>query len=388
MVGTNSSPQGTPRISSNRLRRSSRRRRRRIATASVVVFLCALAAYGAFYLWKRGMLPANQVAKDWYEAKSAQEPLVQLPKDDAPHDNYIEWWYYNGHLAGQGDRHYSFHFAVFQIKDIWSHYVAHVALLDHQSGKYYTDQMRTTTADSSSKADGFDFTIGKWYLSGIDGDDRLRVATPQFSLSLNMKQSAPPVYQGGTGLLDFGQAGKSYYYTRPRMEIDGAINVNNNTEIVSGLAWFDHQWGDFRIKQLGWDWFAIQLENGSNIMIYQLFDTGGLPVLRSGTLAKGATTQVLTEQDFKVTVTDYWVSRTTGISYPIAWRIEIPKETISLDVVPVSQHSEFDGRKTTYTVYWEGPVRISGTHGGRGFVELSGYQKPSNDQPVRIEPKS
>jgi predicted secreted hydrolase len=161
------------------------------------------------------------------------------------------------------------------------------------------------------------------------------------------------------------------------MEIEGAIKAGDDIQKVQGLAWFDHQWGDFRVKQLGWDWFALQLDDGSDLMIYQLFDTSGLPVLRSGTYAKGGVTQVLGDADFRVTVHGHWVSGTTGIRYPADWTIDVPQQGISLRIAPVSADSEFDGRVTSYTVYWEGSVKVAGTHSGRGFVELSGYQKDS-----------
>ena len=120
-------------------------------------------------------------------------------------------------------------------------------------------------------------------------------------------------------------------------------------------------------------------------MIYQLFDTSGLPVLRSGTYAKGGMTKVLTEGDFKVTANGHWVSADTGIEYPMGWTIDIPEQSISLRITPVSTDSEFDGRITSYMVYWEGAVKISGTHSGRGFVELSGYRKETRKSSSELQ---
>ena len=293
MVANSSSPPERQRTSRRRSHRRRRRLLRRIVAASLSILLISALGYGTFYLWKQGVLPANQPAEDWYEATSTQRILVQLPRDDAPHTNEMEWWYYNGHLDAENGNHYSFHFTVFLVNQLAAHMVAHVSLLDHQTGKHYTDQKRTTGITSKSRENSFEFDLGDWHMDGRYGDDRLRVVTPEFSFNLRLKQSAPPVFQGGTGLLDFDLAGQSYYYTRPRMEIEGALKVTNDVQNVKGVAWFDHQWGDFRVNQLGWDWFAIQLEDGSDIMIYQLFDTSGLPVLRSGTYAKDGMTQVL-----------------------------------------------------------------------------------------------
>jgi len=381
MADSSASPPEHYRTSHRHSRRRRRRRIRRVLASLMVLALVAGAGFGIYRLWQQGVLPANQTSEDWYEAKSEQRLQVQLPQDDAPHASAMEWWYYNGHLEADNGSHYSFHFVVFLIDQLATHLVAHVSLLDQQTGKHYTDQKRTTGAASKGDASTFEFDLGDWHLSGRYGEDRLRAVTPDFSFNLRLKQSAPPVFHGGTGLLNFELAGQSYYYSRPRMAIEGALKVDNEILNVKGLAWFDHQWGDFQVNQLGWDWFALQLDDGADLMIYQLFDTSGLPVLRSGTLTKGGTTTLLSAADFKVTNTGYWVSPNTGIKYPMGWTLDLPRQAISLRIAPVSSDSEFDGRTTSYKVYWEGAVRISGTQMGRGFAELSGYRKDTRDGP-------
>lgn len=336
--------------------------------------MVALLAFGAYSLWKQGMLPANEAAEGWVEARSTLELLVSLPKDDAPHKNYMEWWYYNGYLeADSGDR-YSFHYALFVINAMTTHTVAHVSFVDQRTGKHLTDQKRSAGNPSSGIRNGFNFVLGEWTMAGGDGKDQLRVATPRFSFNLQLAQTAPPVFQGGTGYLDFGPAGGSYYYSRPRLAITGSVKLGDRIQPVKGLAWFDHQWGDFRINTLGWDWFAIQLDDGADVMLYQLFDTAHLPALRSGTYTKDGNTQVLGDTDFMVGITDHWVSPETGTDYPAGWVVTLPDQGIELKIDPVVTASEFDGRLTSYKVYWEGAVKVSGTHSGRGFVEMSGYQ--------------
>ena len=388
MVATSPSPPGQHRTSHRHSRRRRKRRIRRIAVGILSLVLLAAAGYGIYHLWQKGVLPANQASEDWYEAKSAQRLLVQLPRDDAPHSNAMEWWYYNGHLDAENGSHYSFHFVVFLVNQLATHMVAHVSLLDQQTGAHYTDQKRTTGTTPKGEGSTFELDLGDWHMSGRYGEDRLRVVTPDFSFNLRLRQSAPPVFQGGAGLLDFELAGQSYYYSRPRMDIDGVLKVNNDIHSVKGLAWFDHQWGDFEVNQLGWDWFALQLDDGADIMIYQLFDTGGLPVLRSGTYTKDGVTKVLSGADFKIVATGRWVSPRTGIGYPMGWTIDLPAQAVSLKVAPVSADSEFDGRTTSYKVYWEGAVRISGTQGGRGFVELSGYRKDNREDPPALPEKA
>ncbi|TVQ86612.1 MAG: hypothetical protein EA400_12715 [Chromatiaceae bacterium] len=319
------------------------------------------------------MLPANQPAEHWYEVAGEQTVVVELPRDDAPRGDYIEWWYYNGHLATAAGRRFAFHYVVFTVDAFPTHTAAHVSLIDLQTGRHFTAQRRTAGNPSRGTIDGFRFVLGDWQMVGGGGDDQLRVTTPDFSFNLRLTEGAPPVMQGGTGLISFGLIGSSYYYTRPRMPVTGAVRLDGEIFNVTGVAWFDRQWGDFKVTELGWDWFALQLDDGTDIMLYQLFDSDGLPVLMSGTAARDGRTTVLHEGDFQVTVVERWTSPTTGIEYPMGWRVEIPAQAIELSVSPLVRNSEFDGRTTLYTVYWEGPVAISGSHHGQGFVEMSGY---------------
>ncbi len=360
-------------------RRSSRSKRRRlirqVIAASLTLILLVVLGFVLYGFWERGMFPANEASEDWFEVKGTPKVRVELPRDDAHHSNFMEWWYYNGHLEGESGNQYSFHFTMFLVDTLTVHTVAHVSFVDHQTGRHYAEQKRSTGNPSRGIQDGFDFNLGDWRMTGGGGEDRLRVLAKDFSFSLELTEGVPPVMQGGTGLLDFGLAGESYYYTRPRMPITGTLKVGDLVERVSGVAWFDHQWGDFEILGLGWSWFALQLDDGTDVMLYELFDKGGLPVLRSGSSTRDGVTRVLSGNDFNATVKDEWVSGVTGTRYPMEWDVEIPSEDIRVNVKPIIRESEFDGRVTAYVVYWEGAVKVAGTHAGRGFVELSGFER-------------
>lgn len=375
-------------MSSNLFRRSSsrrkgyrnrRRRRRRLLISAAVTF--GFAAIGLF-LWAQGMLPINQAAEEWYEIKSKQKQvLVKLPADDALHDNYMEWWYYNGHLQTESGDRYNFHFAFFIVNTMITQSVAHLSLLDQQTGRHYTDQKVTPGKPGRSIADGFDFDLGGWKMAGGNGNDRLLTNSADFRMNLLLKEASPAVMHGGSGLLDFGAAGTSYYYSRPRMKISGELELGGEAKRVTGLAWFDHQWGDFDVNRLGWDWFALQLDDGSDIMIYLLFDSNGTPVLRTASFTRDGKTEIFAAAEFEVKATDRWISDRTGIVYPMGWRIGFPTKQVELALKPIITASEFDGRSTTNKVYWEGAVEIEGTHSGRGFVEMSGYYKKRSEPP-------
>lgn len=351
-------------------RRRKAGRLRRYGAAAIGIVLMA-AAVAAWIWWDHGSQRTADAFAVSGQASPATRVLVRLPEDDAPHQNYIEWWYYNSHLRAADGREFSFHYVFFLVNSVFSYTVAQTSLTDHQTGKHYTAQKETAGNPSAGTVRAFDFVLGDWVMAGSDGRDTLKVATADFAFDLRLTNVGPTVFQGGTGLLDFGQAGSSYYYSRPRMNVEGKLKFGTRSVPVTGVSWFDHQWGDFQTGALGWDWFALQLDDGADVMLYRLRDRHDTPVLYSGTYTRNGVTEVLTESDFNAESTASWRSKRTGISYATAWRVRIPRYTIDLKITPISQDCEMDARTTTYNTYWEGAVRLNGSHGGRGFLEVS-----------------
>lgn len=350
--------------------KSTRRAHKRRRNLLLLLLVVLTGIWGFQFLQVKGFMPANQTAEEWYDISKEDVVLVKLPADDAPHTNYTEWWYYNGHLEAQDGHKYSFHYTLFLLNAMAVHTVIHASFVDHQTGKRYTYQSRTAGNPSLHTKNRFDFTMGDWVMQGANGQDKLRGKSDDFSFNLDLKNLQPPVFQGGTGLLDFKEAGESYYYSRPRMAIEGYAGISGKEQMVTGTAWFDHQWGDFRTTVFGWDWFALQLDDGADVMLYQLYANDKQPILVSGTYTKDGITTQINRDDVISSATDHWKSPLSNINYPLGWLIEIPKKNIKVTVSPVHRASEFDGRKSTYNLYWEGPVRVSGTHKGKGFLEI------------------
>ena len=302
---------------------------------------------------------------------------VALPQDDAPHsDVNTEWWYYNGHLKSSDGKRYAFHYAVFQVllPDRRMANVAHLSVSDLQEDTYITDQRVSFATRRPDDTLGFDFDLRDWRLSGYDGTDRISVSTGDYTLNLNLENKKQPVLHQHTGLVDFGSVGKSYYYSRTRMVASGAVTVGGEKIEVTGLAWFDHQWGNFQPLAIGWDWFAIQLVDGSEIMLTLLRDEEGQQLQSYGTfVAPDSTIIHLPGEEFRILATDSWTSPNSGAVYPMGWRIHIPERDIDLTLKPTVKESEFDATLTTRNYYWEGGVVVSGSHAGEGFVELTGY---------------
>jgi predicted secreted hydrolase len=320
---------------------------------------------------------------------------VTLPADDAPHRRLTEWWYYTGHLRDDAGRRWGFEFVVFraergQLPVAWA---SHLAFTDERDGMFVYDQRSEVggTADRSAGADaGFDFalttptvdgTTAAWEMRGSDGSDHLTAAIdggPGLELALETERS--PVLHDHDGWVDFGPAGGSYYYSRTRMTARGAIEIDGRRRPVDGIAWFDHQWGDFiSVGGSGWDWFAVNLDDGTDLTLSLVRDADGSTSLVYGTLVGAdGRSRHLARDAFRVTATGEWTSPRTRARYPAGWLIEVPGEALRIDLRPTLADQELDTRASTGVVYWEGSQVVNATRagspvGGEGYVELTGY---------------
>jgi predicted secreted hydrolase len=147
---------------------------------------------------------------------------------------------------------------------------------------------------------------------------------------------------------------------------------------VHGTAWFDHQWGDFVTAGVGgWDWFAINLADGTDVMAYLIRAPDGSYPIAYATLASGDAVTELGASDFTITVLDNWTSAATGARYPAGWRVVLPGSSIDLTLEPTVADQELDTRASTGVVYWEGSQTVTdtatGTPAGDAYVELTGY---------------
>jgi predicted secreted hydrolase len=188
------------------------------------------------------------------------------------------------------------------------------------------------------------------------------------------------VLHDGDGWVDFGPAGGSYYFSWPRMSASGDLRYGDEQLAVEGTAWFDHQWGDFiAVGGGGWDWFAINLDDGTDLTISLVRDADGSYPLVYGTLVEpGGSVRHLARDEFTLNTTASWTSPATGITYPAGWRIELPADALVIDLLPTVADQELDTRPTTGVIYWEGSQLVSATRAGSAlsgaaYVELTGY---------------
>ncbi len=164
------------------------------------------------------------------------------------------------------------------------------------------------------------------------------------------------------------------------MTATGSLTLADRAVDVEGTAWFDHQWGDFiAVGGGGWDWFAVNLDDGTDLTLSLVRDADGSYPLVYGTLVDAdGRTRHLQSDAFTVEVTDDWTSARTGATYPAGWRVSVPGEDLVIELEPTVADQELDTRATTGVIYWEGSQDVRATRGdatlgGEAYVELTGY---------------
>ncbi len=352
----------------------------------------ALVSAVALALLASGCLPSV------YDTPYPVRP-VELPRDDAAHASPVEWWYWVGHLEAEDGRRLAFQLTFFEayappyltVAGMPAHWwlekglVAHAARTDLGAGEHAMAQRGFVLWDGASSPDELDVSVGDWRVSrGEDGvSHRLSFYVGGTAFDLTLTPSKPAVLHGRPpGIQTMGPGGVSYYVSHTRMAVSGTVRPAClvpqfcTATPVSGQAWFDHQWGDFRIDRFaGWDWFALQLDDGAEVMLYRIRgDDGGVLSDAGSYVTAAGLRQPLTSDDFEIEPTGAsWTSPDTGAVYPAGWRVRVPRHDVDAIVVPALADQEMDTRPTTGIVYWEGAVSVEGERPGIGFVELTNY---------------
>jgi predicted secreted hydrolase len=323
---------------------------------------------------------------------------LQFPEDFGPHPGYqTEWWYYTGNLDSADGRHFGYQLTFFRraLKPAaevaarssnWATnqvYMAHLALTDVQGGQQYAYERlaRGAAGLAGAQANPYQVWLEDWRVEqSRPGVYQLQASQDGMAVELELVDQKGPVLQGDQGYSkkgpEPGQA--SYYYSQTRLVSNGSVQVGGERFEVQGLSWMDHEYSTSSLAadQVGWDWFALQLEDGRDLMLYNIRKAdGSLDAYSSGTVIDAAgVKQNLTVDDFEIQVQGTWKSPHTQAVYPSGWRIQIPSQKLDLEVTPYLDDQELN---LSYS-YWEGAVRISGRAGdqtisGVGYVELTGY---------------
>lgn len=334
--------------------------------------------------------------------RATQPRQFRFPEDYGPHPEFrTEWWYFTGNVDAANGRRFGFQLTFFRAAQtaaltertsVWATrdvYLAHFAVTDIESGRFHHFERFARGAGGLAGAAGDPFRVWleDWSVEAATQDEpdapfplRLRAAQDGIEVDFVVERGKPVVLQGDAGLSAKGPepGNASFYYSFTRMPVTGRIRLRADAWDVDGLAWMDREWSTSALGEhiAGWDWFAIQLHDGRDLMIYQLRrHDGGADTHSAGMIVGVDGTATPLEADaFALEAVSSWSSAIDGTRYPARWRVRVPGESLDLFVEPAVADQEMN----TVVRYWEGAVNVTGTAGGmpvrgRGYLEMTGY---------------
>lgn len=329
-------------------------------------------------------------------ARALEARVFEFPADHGPHPAFRnEWWYVTGNLDGQAGERFGYELTFFRFAlsptsvdsdSDWRTnqvYIAHLAVTDAEDERFYVAQRysRGVLGLAGARADPFGVWIDDWRIEQEQVGWQLEAHDDEFGVDVNLVALRQPVLNGIDGLSRKSAlpGNASYYYSITRLLTNGELRIGDRTFNVSGVSWLDREWSTSALAddQVGWDWFALQLADGRDLMFYSLRKTdGSRDAASAGTFVDfdGSVTY-LGPESLGIDVLDTWESPEGG-AYPARWRLTLPEEDLEVTVTPVIANQEL----FTTVRYWEGAVDVTGTYRdqaitGRGYVELTGYAR-------------
>ena len=328
---------------------------------------------------------------------------MRFPADHGPHPGFRnEWWYFTGNLYTDSGRRFGFQWTFFRrqqfvtdsdlavtssVNNAWEArdlFMAHFALSDIENGQFYFQERfgRPGAGIAGIDTQPLRLWLDDWSLSAAPTSLfplALQARDRQRSLQLELQPLKPLVLQGDRGLsqksAEPGNA--SYYYSFTRLAASGELQLNGLRETVSGTAWLDREWSTSALGagQVGWDWFALQFDDGYDLMFYQLRrDDGSIDQHSKGIVVDPrGNSAVISSSDMRLEPVRFWQSP-AGSRYPVSWRYQVEQG----DFLRRGEiHAALDAQWLAASVsYWEGAVDVSDDSGKRqgvGYLEMTGY---------------
>lgn len=321
---------------------------------------------------------------------AAASSPVSFPRDHGKHaDAAVEWWYWTGHLASEDGRAYGFQLTFFRVREM---HLAHFAWSDLSAGKFaYREKTHLGLPGiAGASAERLDVFNEDWFArdrereSEREGVQRLHARSPEGELTLTLRAEKPPVLHGASGISRKGPGPDDYshYVSIPRLSATGTWIVGGKAREVHGTAWFDHEWGPGALPAgaAGWDWFALQLSDGSEVMLYRMrLAGGGASPFSSGTfIPASGPPRTISWDDVVLTAKSTWTSPHSRATYPSVWSLAVRSLQLEATITPLMPDQELSTEQSTGVTYWEGACRVEAKRGGRAiggraYVEMTGY---------------
>ncbi|BAJ03644.1 lipocalin-like domain-containing protein [Shewanella violacea] len=339
-----------------------------------------------------------------YTQVDKSRPIV-FPQDHLSHDDFRqEWWYLTANLETDEGKQLGLQWTQFRValspktppkkpaEKAAEKAASHIKLIDSD---WASKQIFMTHAAITSKTLHFaeerwsrrhprladvstnplTIKIDDWQWTGTGADlfpAKLKVDAEQFSYQLTLETSAPYQLQGENGysIKSADASVASHYYSQPFIQVSGSVTIDGVDHEVSGDAWLDREWSSQFLNktQAGWDWFALRLEDGSSLMLFQLRGQDKSSFYSGRRMFADGSGRNIASKDIHLQVASW--HEIDSISYPVAWNISIPSENIDIRTDALNP----DARVPLSISYWEGPVIVSGSHKGEGYMELTGYE--------------
>ena len=305
-------------------------------------------------------------------------PMFDFPVDHGAHADYrIEWWYLTANLTAADGTPYGLQWTLFRsalapqdatgwsAPQLWMGHAAVTTPEDHYVGERLA---RGGIGQAGVIADPFEAWIDDWVLAGDWDTLRMTASAPDFAYDMALTAQGPLIFHGDAGYSVKSAAGQaSYYYSQPFFAIEGTLQLPEGDIAVSGDAWLDREWSSQPLadNQTGWDWFSLSFDDGNKLMGFRLQQTDGNNFTSATWVTpEGATTPYT---DGALIATPLAVN---DDDVPILWKVELPARDLSVVVEALNENAWM----TTSVPYWEGPVTVTGSHDGVGYLEMTGYE--------------
>jgi predicted secreted hydrolase len=352
-------------------------------------------------------LPSTASAGASFER--ATEPREwTFPRDHGSHPNFAtEWWYFTGSLFDTNDHRYGYELTFFRVglradfpdtttSSAWRArdlIVAHLTITEVEWERFHQGEMMQRAAMDLAGAhtDSLNVWVDDWRAQWrTDGSVSIKARQDDFGVDLTLRPTREPILHGDSGLSwkDGSKTEASYYATQPRMQTSGAITLGGLRRAVSGSTWMDHEFfsGATPREGMGWDWFSVRLSDGRDLMLYRVRRDGEAATIFGTVIEAEGNYRPMDTTDLRMIEQEWWTSKRTGSRYPIAWEIELPAESLHIEVRPTLAEQEVDARRTVGFPYWEGLCDFDlewdgASLQGEGYVELTGYGRSRGSQP-------
>lgn len=333
------------------------------------------------------LLPAHALAQGFAGlgatsqdfARPAPGKVLTFPADHGPHPEFrIEWWYLTANLTGPGGEPYGLQWTLFRNAlaphdgDGWRTpqlWMGHAAVTTPQRHFVAERLARGGIGQAGVEASPFSAWIDDWTMQGPDLDRlRLTASGPDFAYDVQLTATGPLVLHGQQGYSVKSAAGQaSHYYSQPFYQVAGTLTLPDGPVPVTGSAWLDREWSSQPLAQdqRGWDWFSLSFDSGDKLMGFVL--RGDSDFTAATWIGSDGAAIAMPDGAFAASPMDF--HRVAGRDVPVEWRVRLPAKGVDVIVKALNR----DAWMNTSVPYWEGPVTISGSHAGVGYLEMTGY---------------